>query len=141
MNADPTALIREIAAEHGVVLDRDDPILVMQTATRRILQDALLQSQQNLAEAMAQHRSELDVAASKWQDKAKQAASQLVKDVQAEITVSVAREVGRASRTAAHQCATMLVPHEKALSRSTLSCALAAAVAALAAAAVVVSRF
>ncbi|HEX7479603.1 MAG TPA: hypothetical protein VF331_17490 [Polyangiales bacterium] len=36
---DASELIREIAAAHGVALDRDDPVLILQTATRKILQD------------------------------------------------------------------------------------------------------
>ena len=78
MNDDVTDLIRELAVEHGVALDRGDPILVLQTATRRILEGVLRQAQQAQSEALKQHRSELETAAAKWHEDGKRTASQFL---------------------------------------------------------------
>jgi hypothetical protein len=135
MNDDALDLIREIAAEHGVALDRSDPVLILQTATRKILQDALVQSRQAMDEAMAQHRSELELAASKWQSDAKRAATQMVQDVQVATRSTAASEVSEAAKAAGTRLEQSFARHEKALARSTLTCVLAAAIVVLAGAA------
>lgn len=128
-------LIRELAVEHGVALDRSDPILVVQTATRRILQLALKDAQTAQAEALAQHRSELELVAAKWQADSKRAAAQLLEGADETIAASIARQMDQAAQRAAAGVGVVVGAHEKALARSTLTCALAAAVAVLAAAA------
>jgi hypothetical protein len=135
VNDELKEMVRQIAAEHGVALDRGDPILVLQTATRMIVQGALQEAQQSLGEAMARHRSELELAATKWQADSKRTASQLIQEVQTAIAASVARELDQTSRTASAQLTPALSRHEKALARSTVAFALAAAVSLLAAAA------
>jgi hypothetical protein len=136
-DAEIQKLICELVAEHGVALDRSDPIVVLHTATRRILRNALLEARQNLGEAMAQHRSELELAASKWQSDSKRSASQLVEEVRSSITRSVSQELVHAAGAAAAHVGQALLPHEKALARATMACALAGAVAVLAAGAIV----
>lgn len=134
MNDEVTDLIRELAVEHGVALDRGDPILVLQTATRRILEGVLRRAEQAQAEALKQHRSELEAAAAKWHEDSKRTASQFLQHVPASIASNVSTELHKAASGAVQQLEHALERHNKALSRATLTCALSAAVAMLAAA-------
>jgi Transcriptional activator TraM len=132
---DAVELLREIAAEHGVALDRGDPVLILQTATRRIVQNAIAEAHQAMAAGMAQHRAELELAASKWQSDAKRIATQIAQDVQAESRSHAAKHVGEAAAAAGAALKRSLERHEKVVARSTLTYAIAAAIVVLAAAA------
>ena len=141
MNDDVTDLIRELAVEHGVALDRSDPILVLQTATRRILEGVLRQAQQAQAEALKQHRLELESAAAKWQLDSKRTASEFLQHVPASIVSNLSAELHRGASAAVVQVEQALERHNRALGRATLTCALSAAVAMLAAATFVWASF
>ncbi len=141
MNDDVTDLIRELAVEHGVALDRGDPILVLQTATRRILENVLRQAEQAQSEALKQHRSELEAAAAKWHEDSKRTASQFLQHVPVSIASGVSTELRKAASAAVEGLEQALERHNKALSRATLTCALSAAVAMLAAATFVWASF
>ena len=134
MSDDVNDLIRELAVEHGVALDRGDPILVLHTATRRILEGVLRQAQQAQAEALKQHRSELEAAAAKWHEDSKRTAAEFLQHVPVSIASGVSTELRKAASTAVGELEQALERHNKALSRATLTCALSAAVAVLAAA-------
>jgi hypothetical protein len=134
VNEDVSDLIRELAVEHGVALDRSDPILVLQTATRRILEGVLRQAQQAQAEALKQHRSELEAAAAKWHEDSKRTASQFLQHVPVSIASGVSAELHKAASAAVGELDRALQRHHKALARATFTCALSAAVAVLAAA-------
>jgi hypothetical protein len=134
VNDDVNDLIRELAVEHGVALDRGDPILVLQTATRRILEGVLRQAEQAQSEALKQHRSELEAAAAKWHEDSKRTASQFLQHVPTSIASGVSAELRKAASAAVLQLEHALERHNKALARATLTCALSAAVAMLAAA-------
>jgi vacuolar-type H+-ATPase subunit H len=134
VNDDVSDLIRELAVEHGVALDRSDPILVLQTATRRILEGVLRQAEQAQSEALKQHRSELEAAAAKWHEDSKRTASQFLQHVPASIASGVSAELHKAASAAVRELDHALERHNKALSRATFTCALSAAVAVLAAA-------
>ena len=55
-------LIKEIAAKHGIVLGRDDPILILQTLNNRLLQD-----NQKAQQAMLdQYKEELETLSIRW---------------------------------------------------------------------------
>jgi hypothetical protein len=56
------ALIREIAQKHGIVVGRDDPILVLQTINHRLMQDSA-RAQQAQLESFKQ---ELEALAQRW---------------------------------------------------------------------------
>lgn len=127
-------LIREIAAQHGVAVDRSDPILILHTATRIILQDALRQAQQDAERTLAQHRSELELAAAKWQQDSKRTAAEFLQHVPTAMASSVGAELNKAASHAVSQLEQAVARHEKALVLSTWACALAAALAVLAAA-------
>lgn len=134
MNDDISDMIRELAVEHGVALERGDPILVLQTATRRILEGVLRQAQQAQSEALKQHRSELEAAAAKWHEDSKRTASQFLQHVPASIASNVSAELHKAASAAVRGLEQSLERHNRALARATLTCALSAAVAVLAAA-------
>jgi predicted PurR-regulated permease PerM len=122
-------LIAELAIEHGVALDRSDPILILQTATRRILSNALLEARQNLSDALVQHRSELEFAANKWQADAKRAASQLSLDVRSSISTSVAQGLSRVSGVASDQLLAALAQYRRTVRHGTVASAVSAAIA------------
>ena len=141
MNEDVSELIRELAVEHGVALDKGDPILVLVTATRRILDGVLRQAQQAQSEALKQHRSELEAAAAKWHEDSKRTAAQFLQHVPASIASGASAELHKAASTAVLQLEQSLERHNKALARATFTNALSAAVAVLAAAAFVWTSF
>ena len=60
-------LIREIAAKHGIVVGRDDPILILQTINTRLMQD----SQAAQQEILDRFKEELEAIAHRWGDDAK----------------------------------------------------------------------
>jgi hypothetical protein len=68
------ALIREIAQKHGIVVGRDDPILVFQTINHRLMQDS----------ARAQHaqleslKQELEALAQRWSLDAKEKSERIL---------------------------------------------------------------
>lgn len=64
MNArtDVDELIREIALTHGVAVGRDDPIMILATANRRLI-EATQKSQEDL---LARYKSELERVAASW---------------------------------------------------------------------------
>jgi hypothetical protein len=134
VNDDVSDLIRELAVEHGVALDRSDPIVVLHTATRRIVEGVLREAQQAQTEALKQHRSELESAAAKWQQDSKLTASQFLQHVPMSIAAGVSAELHKAASAAVLQLDQALERHNKVLARATLTCALSAAVALLAAA-------
>jgi hypothetical protein len=55
-------LIGEVARTHGIAIGRDDPILVLHTMNRRLIEDSTV-AQQALLDA---HRAELEALASRW---------------------------------------------------------------------------
>jgi hypothetical protein len=132
---DVADLIRELAVEHGVALERDDPILMLQTATRRILQHVLEDAQASQVEALANHRAELELATAKWHEDSKTTSAKFLQHVPTAIASSVGTELNKAALGALSRLEHALDRHENALARSTLACALATAMAVLAAAA------
>ena len=61
------ATIQEIAVRHGVVLSKDDPILILQTMNERLIEE----SRQAQAVMLAQFREEMEYISSQWRDDAK----------------------------------------------------------------------
>lgn len=68
------ALIREIAEKHGIVVGRDDPILVLQTINLRLLQDSAKAQQVQLD----QYKEELEGLALRWGNDAKEKAERIL---------------------------------------------------------------
>ncbi|HEX8883101.1 MAG TPA: conjugal transfer protein TraM [Noviherbaspirillum sp.] len=55
-------VIGEVARTHGIAIGRDDPILVLHTMNRRLIEDNTV-AQQALLDA---HKAELEALASRW---------------------------------------------------------------------------
>lgn len=61
------ALIREIAARHGIAVGRDDPILILHTLNERLLQDSAEAQQAQLEE----FKQALEAVAQRWTEEAR----------------------------------------------------------------------
>ena len=67
-------LIKEIATKHGIVVSRDDPILVLQTMNYRLLQDSAQAQQVQLD----RYKEEMEALASRWGNDAKGKAERIL---------------------------------------------------------------
>jgi chromosome condensin MukBEF ATPase and DNA-binding subunit MukB len=67
-------LIKEIAVKHGIALGRDDPILILQTLNKRLLQ-ASQKAQQALLD---QYKAELEDLSLRWSTDAKEKAERIL---------------------------------------------------------------
>lgn len=68
------ATIQEIAIRHGVVLSKDDPILILQTMNDRLIEE----TRQEQAAMLAQFREEMECISSQWRDDAKDKAEKVL---------------------------------------------------------------
>ena len=68
------AVIQEIAVRHGVVLSKDDPILILQTMNDRLIEEA----RQGQAAVLTQFREEMESISSQWRDDAKEKAEKII---------------------------------------------------------------
>ena len=67
-------LIKEIAVKHGIAVGRDDPILILQTINKRLMQD----SQKAQQEMLDQFKSELECISLRWSADAKDKAERIL---------------------------------------------------------------
>ncbi|HHT9914908.1 TPA: conjugal transfer protein TraM [Legionella pneumophila] len=68
------AAIQEIAANHGVVLSKDDPILMLQTMNDRLIKE----SRQAQAAMLAEFKEEMEAISSQWKVDAKDKAEKVL---------------------------------------------------------------
>jgi cell division septum initiation protein DivIVA len=68
------ALIREIAQKHGIVVGRDDPILVLQTINHRLMQDSAMAQQAQLDKL----KEELEALAQRWAHDAREKSERIL---------------------------------------------------------------
>jgi hypothetical protein len=61
------AIIKEIAAKHGIAVGRDDPILILQTINERLMQDSAAAQQ----ETLDRFKEELESITHRWGEDAK----------------------------------------------------------------------
>lgn len=122
MKDESLELIRHIAAECGLALDRSDPVVVVQVATQLIVRKALEASEQASAEQLVRHRQELEAIAAKWNADAKHAATIITKEAAHAIAAAVAREHGEAFRIGAAHLATSLAANRASLRRALKLC-------------------
>ncbi|WP_419419474.1 conjugal transfer protein TraM [Legionella sp. D16C41] len=66
--------IQVIALKHGVVLGKDDPILILQTMNERLLKENRKAQQ----EMLAQFKEEMEGISSQWRDDAKEKAEKIL---------------------------------------------------------------
>ena len=74
MNDDIDELIKEIAAKHGVAVSRDDPILVLQTINKRLMEDSSKAQRMQLD----RYKEELEDLAARWGTNAKDKAERIL---------------------------------------------------------------
>jgi hypothetical protein len=122
-------LIRHLAAECGVAVDRSDPVILVQVATQLIVRKALEASEKASAEQLQLHRQALEAIAAKWNTDAKHAAAIVTKDAAQAIAAAVSREHGAAFRIASEHFAKALQHQETALRKSRWVAITAAALA------------
>lgn len=67
MTATQDVLIKEIAVKHGVVIGRDDPILILQTLNAQLMEEAAIAQQRMLDN----YKEELEGIALRWGNDAK----------------------------------------------------------------------
>lgn len=67
-------LIREVAGKHGIMLGKDDPILILRTLNARILQDAA----EHQEAALEAFKSEMEGVAARWSVEAKGKAERIL---------------------------------------------------------------
>ncbi|AUH71153.1 MULTISPECIES: conjugal transfer protein TraM [Legionella] len=68
------AAIQEIAIKHGVVVSKDDPILILQTMNNRLIEE----TRQAQADMLAHFREEMEGISSQWKDDAKEKAEKVL---------------------------------------------------------------
>ena len=61
------ALVKEIAAKHGIAVGRDDPIMILQTINERLIQDSAAAQQ----DALDRFKEELESIAHRWGEDAR----------------------------------------------------------------------
>lgn len=66
--------VQEIAIKHGVVLSKDDPILILQTMNDRLIAE----TRQAQAAMLAQFREEMENISSQWKDDARNKAEKVL---------------------------------------------------------------
>ena len=109
------AAIQEIAIKHGVVLSKDDPILILQTMNDRLVEE----SKQAQAAMLAQFREEMEAIFSQWKDDAKEKAENVLNAAlvsSREAMTKILRESNRESCQAIKQMAaeTLVEAHDLA---------------------------
>lgn len=74
MDDDLEQLFMEIAKKHGVTISRDDPIMILQTLNKWLLEDSA-KAQKKL---LNQFQSEMEASALRWGDNAKSMAERVL---------------------------------------------------------------
>jgi cell division septum initiation protein DivIVA len=103
-------LIQEIAAKHGIVVSRDDPILVLQTMNYRLLQESAQAQQVQLDH----YKEELEALSLRWGNDAKGKAERILN-----LALQASKDaIGQATQhAAATTAATVAVEIDSALAR------------------------
>ncbi len=127
------ALLREVAAEHGVPLEPDDPIVVLHTAISHIVSDASSRCEQGLHSALSHQAAEIEMLTSRLQEGLSGAARQLIRDIKIQTRAAIEDGSEAVTTPAMAKQAALLADHRRALARSTLVCTVASAVAVAAA--------
>lgn len=79
--------IQNITVRHGVVLDKDDPILILHTMNERLIEDNR-KAQQDL---LLQFKEEMESITSQWKDDAKEKAQKVLNAALASSKEAMAR--------------------------------------------------
>lgn len=66
--------IQDIAAKHGVVLGKDDPVIILQTMNEKLIEEGRKEQQ----EMLAQFKEEMESISSQWRVDAKEKAEKIL---------------------------------------------------------------
>jgi hypothetical protein len=92
---DVEELIQEIALKHGITVSRDDPILILQTINKRLMEDSAKAQQ----EMLDHYKEELEVLAKRWGDDAKAKAEKVLNAALAASRETMAKTAQEAAAT------------------------------------------
>jgi membrane-associated HD superfamily phosphohydrolase len=90
---DVEELIQEIALKHGITVSRDDPILILQTINKRLMEDSARAQQ----EMLDHYKEEIEALAKRWGDDTKTKAEKVLNaalTASRETMAKTAQEVG-----------------------------------------------
>ena len=90
-------LIREIVTKHGIAVGRDDPILVLQTINRMLMQDSAAAQQ----EILDRFKEELESIAHRWGEDAKGKAEKTLNAALAASKAAMTRGIQDGAKAAA----------------------------------------
>lgn len=96
--------IKEIAVRHGVILSKDDPVLILQTMNERLLEETR-KSQQ---EMLAQFKEEMENISSQWKDDAREKAEKVLNAALASSKEAMARLLQESTRESVHAVKKMI---------------------------------
>lgn len=91
------SLINEIAIKHGVVLGRDDPILILQTMNAKLMEDNSKAQQLMLQ----QYKEDLEGIASRWRNEAKEKSERILNASLAAAKETMANVLEESAKTTA----------------------------------------
>ncbi|MFC3909011.1 conjugal transfer protein TraM [Legionella dresdenensis] len=86
-------VIQEIAIKHGVILSKDDPILILQTMNNRLIEE----TRQAQVAMLAQFKEEMEVISSQWRDDAREKAEKMINMALASSKETMTRSVREAT--------------------------------------------
>lgn len=92
---DVEELIQEIALKHGITVSRDDPILILQTINKRLMEDSAKAQQ----EMLDHYKEEIEVLAKRWGDDAKTKAEKVLNAALAASRETMAKTAQEAAAT------------------------------------------
>lgn len=98
------AAIQEIAVRHGVVLSKDDPILILQTMNERLIAE----TRQAQAAMLAQFREEMERISSQWKGDAKEKAEKILNAALAGSKEAMARLFQESTNESVHAVKKMI---------------------------------
>ncbi len=90
-------LINDIASKHGVVIGRDDPILILQTMNTKLMEDNIKAQQVMLN----QYKEDLEGIALRWEDNAKVKSERILNVSLAASKEAMANVLEKSARTTA----------------------------------------
>lgn len=89
-------IIQDISVKHGVLLGKDDPILMLQSMNEQLIEENR-KAQQDL---LVQFREEIESISSQWKDDAKEKAEKVLNAALASSKEAIARLLQESTRTA-----------------------------------------
>ena len=96
--------IKEIAVRHGVILSKDDPILILQTMNERLLEETRKAQQ----EMLVQFKEEMESISSQWKDDAKDKAEKVLSAALASSKSAMAKLLQESTNESIHAMKKMI---------------------------------